>query len=252
MKALSEKEKELCKQIIEKYEKETLKECVEVFVCDGEPSFMDNHIGGTPYFPDGAPYPRTKSGEPMALLLQVNLEDFELDGFPQKGILEVFIDAKVGWPLEYKLFIFQKGYRQADYVPNINLEDFIATKPLKIDFRKTSSHMPVSDYRAEDVLQRIAAEVTGDKNFINDIRYGNIFELMEHNHPKACLGGYADFTQDDPRYAEDNRDFCLFKLDSLLHESIYIGDCGILTVTISKENLIAGNVDEAVVDWDCC
>ena len=91
MKALSEKEKELCKQIIEKYEKETLKECIEVFVCDCEPSFMDNHIGGTPYFPDGAPYPRTKSGEPMALLLQVNLEDFELDGFPQKGILEVFI-----------------------------------------------------------------------------------------------------------------------------------------------------------------
>ena len=90
------------------------------------------------------------------------------------------------------------------------------------------------------------------ENFINDIRYGNIYELMEHNHPRACLGGYADFTQDDPRYPEDNRDFCLFKLDSLLHESLYIGDCGILTVTISPEDLKSGNVDKAVVDWDCC
>ena len=57
--------------------------------------------------------------------------------------------------------------------------------------------------------------------------------------------------QEDPRTAKDNRDECLFKLDSLFDKDVYIGDNGILTVTISAENLKNCKIDKAVLDWDC-
>ena len=112
--------------------------------------------------------------------------------------------------------------------------------------------MTVTDYRADETIQHIAYQETGRMDLIEDIFDDKIYDDLDLSIPRACLGGYADFTQTDPRYAEDNRDTCLFKLDSCLHNSIDLGDSGILTVTISPEDLKSGNVDKAVVDWDCC
>ena len=63
--------------------------------------------------------------------------------------------------------------------------------------------------------------------------------------------GYPDFIQDDPREEGDNREICLFKLDSSLDDNIYIGDCGILTVTMSENDLENCNFDNVIFDWDC-
>ena len=241
------------KKIIERYKKETLKECYEIVLSEGiEPSISDNKLGGTPYFPEGENYPYTSSGSPMALLLQVNLKDIDLPAFPSQGILEIFIDACLDYPLEYKVFIFEEGLPQTTNLPEPDLEQFVLSHPFKIELKKSFSHMPLNDYRADNVIRQIAYMETGIENFIDGIWDNNIYRDLDVYLPGACLGGYADFTQEDPRSEEDNRDFCLFKLDSLLHKSIYIGDSGILSAIISEDSLRIGKVEDAVVDWDCC
>ena len=108
MRFTKREENNLCKKIVERYKKETEKECFEIIVCEGsEPSVNDNKLGGIPYFPKGEIYPKSKDGKPMTLLLQVNLKEIELEEFPKEGILEIFVDEDFGWPIEFKMFIFK-------------------------------------------------------------------------------------------------------------------------------------------------
>lgn len=73
------------------------------------------------------------------------------------------------------------------------------------------------------------------------------------NIPRVCIGGYADFTQSDPReYGDNDKDECLFKLNSCLNEEIDISDSGIMWALITQNDLTADNFDKAELDWDCC
>ena len=90
-------------------------------------------------------------------------------------------------------------------------------------------------------------------NYFGDFAwYGKLREACES--PVITLGGYADFTQSDPRYdVKENRDECLFKLDSCgSYDKISIGDSGILFALISQEDIENKNFENAIVDWDCC
>jgi uncharacterized protein YwqG len=228
---------------------------MKISVIEGkQPSLMDNKIGGTPYFPIGTEYPIDSGGNPMVLLLQVNLKDIDLPDYPKEGILEIFIQEETNWPIEYKIFVFQENLPITYNLPKVNTSWAIASQPLAITLEKEVCHMPISDYRADDIAISLMATLYNKQvNCLWDIDNKIIESLCkEINNPSATIGGYADFTQEDPRIESDNRDECLFKLDSMLHPSLYIGDSGILTVTISKENIITGKFEEADVDWDCC
>ena len=68
------------------------------------------------------------------------------------------------------------------------------------------------------------------------------------------LGGYADFTQQDPRTSSSslaNLTECLIKIDSEGYDKLQIGDAGIISIFISKEDLESANFQKAVLDWDC-
>ena len=64
---------------------------------------LDDKIGGKPYLPEGISYPKDSSGENMALLLQINLSKYILDGFPQKGFFEIFVQPNLTSNCEYKI-----------------------------------------------------------------------------------------------------------------------------------------------------
>ena len=59
----------------------------------------DSKILGTPFWLKDAPYPKNKvTGTPLKLLMQINFEQFPtLEGFPQNGIIQLFIDASNGY-----------------------------------------------------------------------------------------------------------------------------------------------------------
>ncbi len=248
-------------QVIEKYKELTKKECYSISIEDGEPGILDDKIGGTPYLPVGEEYPKDSSGECMPLLLQVNLKNIDLEGYPKKGILEIYTDKDLRYPCEYAVRYFEDNLQYQESFPDIDLSNYIFNKSFKISLEKDFCHMPFTDYRFTDVICPIINEVFGVETK-NNADIDKLFEgfdwidLFFENTRRIpiTLGGYADFTQTDPRvYSNPELEECLFKLDSEFdYDTFSVGDSGIMFVLISKQNLENVEFDKAVVDWDCC
>ncbi len=106
-------------EIFEEYKRITRKECYAASVVPGEAEIMDDKMGGKPYLPVGAEYPKDKNGEYIALLLQIDLE--KVDFTNHSGILEMFIDKGLNYPREYHndnmsaaLFKFDSNFKDVD------------------------------------------------------------------------------------------------------------------------------------------
>ena len=70
------------------------------------PHIGQSKIGGNPYLPLNADYPRNANGEPLTLLAQVNFAEMPpLPNFPSSGLLQFFIDGtdySYGMDFEYQ------------------------------------------------------------------------------------------------------------------------------------------------------
>ena len=132
--------------------------------------------------------------------------------------------------------------------------------------------MPFADYRFEKTLNKIIEELFDDhpnnskyyfgvNDYMNDEfnfpgeKYNWFFNFWpDEEYIPLMLGGYADFTQTDPRgYKNEKVSECLFKIDSNYDMTkITIGDAGIVNGMLSPEDLSEGHLDKALVYWDCC
>ena len=242
------------KSIVEKYREKTAKECYKLVAVDNvTPFIMEDKLGGMPYIPKGQQIPRDTKGNYMALLLQVNLKNIHLKNFPQNGILEIFASSEIDFPQEYKIIVFPDNQMPELELPFVDTENFFVTEPIKIELQKDTVHMPLQDYRSTDTLNEILIDYGAEIESVYDLDEDILNALTDAIDTRpATIGGYPDFTQEDPRTYDDDRDYCLFKLDSLFDRNIYIGDSGILTVTISEDYLKTEKWNEAVLDWDCC
>ena len=252
----------MIEEIMELYKKRTEKECYRIEIEENEmPDIMDDKIGGIPYFPEGEEYPLDKNNNPMILLIQINLANIQLEDYPQEGILEIFIDKECSWPCDYKIKYFKEIKEYRKDLSDMDLKNYIYDKPLKIKLIKDVEHMPLSDYRFAETMKEVIKEVTGTElnayydidDFFEENGYDMYDELYKVNVFPGNLGGYADFTQSDPRLSEDfgEKEECLIKIDSNLGNGIMIGDSGIIFALISKEDIKSRNFENAVVDWDC-
>lgn len=250
------------KKVIEQLKNETEKACYKIEIIDEIPKIKDDKIGGMPYLPLGENYPTDKKGDNMALLIQVNLKNIDLPGYPKKGILEVFTDKECTWPCEYEIRYFEDGLEYQTSLEEVSLENYITTNPLKIELKKDIEHMSMNDYRFNNYIIPIVNKIFNVelKNFIdvanffekNDV---DLFDMIYDNCTihAGNIGGYADFTQSDPRVdMKENKDECLIKIDSNLGHGIMIGDSGIIFVLISQKDIENCNFANAIVDWDCC
>ena len=248
-------------KVLEKFKEVTQKECYRIEVIEEEPSILDDKIGGRPYLPIGEEYPKDNNGDFLALLLQVNLKNIDLDGYPDSGILEIFTDKNVNYPCEYAVRYFSEGLEYQENLPDVDLSNYIVKEAQKIELKKDFCHMSFNDYRFASIMCPIANEIYE----ANTQCYGDLEDLWEDfewydlftdeiSDIRITFGGYPDFTQSDPRFDfKENMDECLFKLDSSAdYDKFEIGDSGILFALISKENIEKVNFDKAIVDWDCC
>ena len=249
------------KNFIKEIKDATKKECYEFKVLKGEPGLLDSKIGGEPYIPVGKSQPYSSKNEPLALLVQINFDGINLENFPDHGILQVFVDAKVDYPTEYKIVYYEDtSIKQTPIaLEKTDLKDFFIQEPIKIGLKKTTTYMPISDFRFDEICAKSAKNNLGvnitetfDLEDVTDINIDDVYN--EFDSPAGNIGGYADFTQTDPRTFEDDKDYteCLVKIDSCLDDKINIGDCGIAWVLINKEDLINKHFEKGLFDWDCC
>ena len=262
-------ENDLLNMFIGEYKKITKKDCYQIDLLDEEPNIKDNKIGGMPYLPIGETYPVDKNGNPMLLMLQINLKDVQIEGYPDEGILELFTTK---YPYENDFDYCVRYYddnldyqtvfdKNIDFKNENNSNAFI-DESYKIELKKTYDFMPIADFRYDDIFKQILKDIYGiDLDFWETNFSFSSNELEEQLEkeiksitPNISFGGYANFTQFDPRqYSElSNKTECLFKIDSEYDlDKICIGDSGILFALISKEDLKKKSFDSVHINWDC-
>ena len=246
--------------VINEVKENTTKECYVMKKADGPISLTDSKIGGNPYLPEGEELPKSAKGEYMPLFFQINFEGIELENYPNKGILQLFADKDVDWPTEFKIRYYEDISKPSQTIfPEIDLKYFFIQSEVKVTFEKAQTFINVSDFRFNDmfceaVKKHYDLDINGwmDLEDVTDVNLDDIFDAF--NTDSGNIGGYADFTQTDPRENELGEDYteCLIKIDSVFDSEIEIGDSGIAWVLMTKEDLANKNFDNAAFDWDCC
>lgn len=243
---------------LKKYEREAVRMIatpLNSYPLEDEIELKDSKLLGTPFFPADIVYPEDKSGKPMILALQLNFEQVpHIENFPKDGILQLFLSPGNWHDEDYKIVYFGK-----EDLHRHPITDFSFLKPE--DFEEMPIYKPHS----------LSFERMTDKGSSMDAQFDYLFDGMEYwdmietldekqeaqvndyfNASGHKLGGYAEFTQEDPRAGNSDikNDIQLLQLDT--DEEIMFGDGGIAHIFISKENLLNKDFSKAYFYWDCC
>jgi uncharacterized protein YwqG len=209
---------------------------------------------GKPFLPVGTPYPHDEKGQPMLLLAQLNFAEIPaLADFPTTGILQFFVSPTEWYDAEDYQVLFHPSTTAQPQTDFSFLPSDIA------------AHSPI---RAEHALAfSLATEYGGAGDCRFDMSFGgkDYYEYEKTltkeqqdqldsycNNSGHRLGGYAYFTQGDPReYGTDRQaDVQLLQID--IDEQIMFGDSGLGHFFISPAALVARQFDQAYFYWDCC
>ena len=222
-------------------------------------------FGGKPYWPKGKTYPVSDDGVKLTLLAQLNFEELpSLDQYPTSGLLQFFLkdDDLCGMdfdkPIE-EVISSPSGYRVIYHsVIDKNELSLEQDLPEVTD----SSYLPISrEYRVEFALDN---EMPSPTDYRYEKYASDPFEYQEDlanyifdnfSAEGSKIGGYADFTQEDPRIAEPEDNWLLlFQMDSesVGNSEIIWGDMGVGNFFIDKAALENKEFSKVWYNWDCC
>lgn len=226
--------------------------------------FRSSSFGSYPCLPKDFDYPRDINGNFMYPLAQINFSEFpHLENFPKSGYLQFYIaaddmygisfDEKV--PSDIKVLFFEEsdlafanedlGF--LDEVLEAGLAPVEQAHVLSFELKTEYGGLgDVNGLGEEDIdLEGILAANPKTKKQIEDAVYDN-FSPTGHK-----LGGYAYFTQWDPRDAKvPHKDYVLlFQMDSDDH--ILWGDLGVANFFIDPLDLANKDFSRVFYHWDC-
>jgi uncharacterized protein YwqG/predicted DNA-binding WGR domain protein len=235
--------------IVEKYKNETEKPCYKIeIVKNAELTPIDSFFGGKPYLPQGESYPVNKNGKSIPLFAQINFGEISLEGFPNKGIFQVFYDGDTNeHAVRYYSKISNSYQKDLELVKN----SFVH-KPRKIKFKKSTCCLPLYDSSgdgASKFLEIYNSVMATEEDDLPE-KYDMYIKALKDFLPEANCGGYADSIQGEQFDYE--KETVILKVDSHIDmHNICIGDNGILWVTIDNKDLRKGDFSRVRVGWDC-
>ncbi len=203
-------------------------------------------FGGLPWWPRGMAYPRSAAGAPLYLLAQLNLAD--VYGLDFDRPLDEVLSAPDGYRVVYHAEVDPQSALPAAELPPLPEENCL---PLQAEYalRFTAvADLPApSDYRFEAIAR--------DIDELDDSLIDRLYDLGLGTGSK--LGGYAYFTQEDPRAYERRGEAwqLLFQMDTHDEDDgveIMWGDCGVGNFFIEAERLAQGDFSRVWYNWDCC
>jgi uncharacterized protein YwqG len=221
----------------------------------------ESKVGGLPYLPLGIPFPTAPDGNPLSFLAQINFAEMPaLDPFPQKGILQFYIHDDDLYGMDFDDGENPDTFRVL-YFPEITtstaaLQTSIPTTPYELlphhpemsfplTFALKEAILPATDYQFATQFGAGFFEQFGAQEW--DV----LDEFSKKNNAQGHkIGGYAYFTQDDPRRPEDPM-LLLLQLDSDELMDLMWGDMGVGHFFIREKDLRAGDFSKVLYDWDC-
>lgn len=258
----------LPKELQDKLQKNK-KMCMRIKAKKETTNVYSSKFGGVPYFPkDNLEYPLSKEGEPLRLLAQINFEEIPDNSiYPKKGILQFYIspsDDVHGLDFDngmnqdkfrviyFKDIIYEEKRLLSDFnFVNSKEEEYFPIKnELKLYFSKENNDIGIEDYQFEKLFGISPVEIENEygkaiEDYFND-------NFLGEGHK---IGGYAYFTQGDPREYTTNyqeHSVLLLQIDSDDKNDIWWGDSGIANFFITDKDLKALDFTRVLYNWDCC
>lgn len=256
---------------------------IAAFASQGTKPWKSKFLG-LPYLPRDMPYPRDASGKPLPFLAQINFAEMPgIPDYPDRGIVQFFIaDAEASGPeghvwgmnfyrgkpfdeqKHFDLLSRQSYFRVLYHAEVVEDEGRLqpavpraagllpVTTEARLEFRRTWGHVLPSDYRFKSVFgaePHAAFARFGPK--AGEAGQAYLDYVWEHHAGR--VGGYATFTQHDPRSARPNEDWIvLLGIDSGSENGVDIlwGDAGVGYFLIRRSDLRARDFSRVVYNWD--
>ena len=209
---------------------------------------------GKPYLPLNMEYPLDNNGKPMLMLSQINFSEVpQLENYPSHGILQLFVSSTDWYDMEDYKILFHKDITQNSHNDfSFLTEDLFEESPItgehKLSFLKKTEYGGTEDCRFNYLFN-------GKPTYEFESSLSK--EQKEQFNQLVCnaghkIGGYAYFTQSDPRDydSKSKNDVLLLQIDT--DKNIMFGDSGVANVFINVDDLKNLNFENAYFNWDCC
>ncbi|MFD2177707.1 YwqG family protein [Veronia pacifica] len=211
---------------------------------------------GFPFYPIDSEYPKDKAGSPMVLLAQINFSELpKLEGFPSSGLLQLFFPTDDWWDMDSGKIIFHKSsdldkspITDFSFIHENSYDELPINKIHEMVFKKAIDTGCSEDSQFSFMFgSKDYWDFEDSLNEIDKDEFDNYFSCTGHK-----IGGYADFTQGDPRdYSKQQKnDVQLLQID--VDDHIMFGDSGVGHIFINPEDLKVENFVNAYFYWDCC
>ncbi len=222
----------------------------------------ESKVGGTPYMPKDAVWPCAPDGRELFFLAQINCADLPaLASFPQEGMLQFFIYDDDLYGMDFDDGENPDTFRVVFHPKVVRDQGALRTKfQLMRDYDELPHHpdesyplafslseevVPLSDYNFYQHFGDDFFRQFGEAEWTLQEAFGKKVRADGHK-----MGGYAYFTQDDPRKTADPM-LLLFQLDSDERMDLMWGDMGVGHFFIRERDLVARDFSRVLYDWDC-
>ncbi|MBK8557101.1 MAG: DUF1963 domain-containing protein [Lewinellaceae bacterium] len=218
-------------------------------------------IGGIPYQTTETGWPESPDGTPLIFLAQLNFAEMPaLAPFPEKGILQFFIsdDDLYGMdfddgenPDTFRVLFYPEPVmepRKLKKVASRTEIDLLPHHPeiaYPLQFRLEEEVVPMTDYQFYQQFGAGFFRQFGEQEWGIANTFGRAVRAEGHK-----VGGYAYFTQDDPRNPEDPM-LLLLQIDSDEKMDLMWGDMGVGHFFIREKDLLNKDFSRVLYDWDC-
>jgi uncharacterized protein YwqG len=228
----------------------------------------ESKFGGNPYLPLRTAYPLDGNIKPMKLLAQINFEEVpDIGLFPAAGILCFFIsvhDETYGSNFKsptdqtnFRIIFFEKAekdpaklVRDFSFVSEDPKYEFPIEKELKLSFKIESEPVSFADFQFARYFLKDSSDFFKQFGKKEDEVFDFYADRFSGGGQK--LGGYAFFTQWDPREKElQDYDILLLQIDSDSKLGTNWGDAGVANFFIKRKDLEKRIFSRVMYTWDC-
>jgi uncharacterized protein YwqG len=236
---------------------------IKIEATPAEPlNLQQSSFGYYPCLPKDFPYPVDSDNNYMYPLAQINCNELPaLDNYPTSGYLQFYIANNDVYGINFDNLQDQTTFRVL-YFTNEEVKDFKTdysfldpvltseykpvNKPHRLQFSLKEEYFGMVDARFEEERMKKLDEIISRYPSIGAELEDYVWDIESNGHK---MGGYAFFTQTDPRQDVNEDYILLLQIDS--DAAIMWGDVGVANFFIRPGDLAKRDFSKVMYSWDC-
>lgn len=250
----------------------TIRRAAKILPSTDKPQALGSHLLGVPYYDKSNPLPAASNASAWRLMAQINFADLPNDidpDMPTSGLLQLFFSEGSTMGMDWD----HEGASGHGYLCRYIETPDLARHDPQLAADLAGVHPDTGDY-PEELFPLSEAHALRFKSSNQTALPTDTASLAFHfpqlatriealgaqasddwydsePAPFCQVGGYAYFTQSDPR-DEDTDWIILLQLDTSDDFDMMWGDSGVANLSISRDDLKNRDFSKAYFTWDCC